>query len=188
MSGRDPNIDEIEKDLAAILGESPKETVAPLKEHPDIARQSVAPPDANQSSTAEVLDDLSEITGAELIKSVSSALRNLLRELRARRGQSSGVSTALEELHAGLSAIVDQVGELHLRVDVNGLYHGKERVLELSPYEDRAMFRAFQHGVRQFTFSQGLTITELDDLISVLTSELDPMDLEKDISTLLVDR
>lgn len=186
--------EDVLSDLDSILGESPKASPAPE-----------APPveETRYEATREEIDHQ---TTQELIIALPSILRIFGRELRLTRRQgpsgkarSSGswtttesestTSQAIIELHASLAPILDRYGEVHLRVKIDGLYIGGERVLEISPREDRALFRLFQHGVRQFSFGQGLSLDELESFVEVLTTDPDTFDqIEEDISTLLVDQ
>lgn len=120
---------------------------------------------------------------------LTRALLSLLRTLRARAGRATKGDEALVELHKGLAKYLDEHGEVVLRVSVDGLYMGERPVLKVSPMEDPALFRVFQHGIRQLAFFPGLELEELEDFISVLTTELSFAEsVEEDISTILADK
>ena len=153
-------------------------------------------------------EELDQRTIQELIVAVPPILRIFGRELRLTRRQGGAMSgmarragspteadsepetsQAIVEVHSLLAPALDRYGEIHLRVKIDGLYIGGEKVLEISPREDRALFRLFQHGVRQFSFGQGLSLAELESFVEVLTTDPDAFDqVEEDISTLLVDQ
>lgn len=126
---------------------------------------------------------------AETLGELTRVFNQLLRLLRARQGRGTGAVEALDELHAGLGRLVERLGEVNLRVAVDGLYSGDELILEVSPREDPALFRVFQHGVRHVSFLPGVTREELSSFVEVLSTEFSEVeDVEDDISTLLADR
>lgn len=195
------NVDVL-SDLDSILSDEIVVSPAAETRPPAESRPSeTAPPEPTR-------EELDSRTIQELIATVPPILRIFGRELRLTRRQGrakSGMagrassapemesdaqtSQAIAEIHAALGPVLDRYGEIHLRVKIDGLYIGGERVLEISPREDRALFRLFQHGVRQFSFGQGLSLSELESFVEVLTTDPDAFDqVEEDISTLLVDQ
>ncbi len=152
-----------------------------------------------QSSLALALAELSNAQAESLEAALGGEKRReaeltrmllmLLRLLRARQSWVTGTDSALDDLHAGLTRILDEWGEISLRVAVDGLYMGDRPVLKVSPEDDPALFRVFQHGIRQLVFLPGLDVHELQEFIDVLTTELTvTQSLEEDVSTLLADQ
>lgn len=118
------------------------------------------------------------------------ALQLLLRQLRGGRRNARGwLDTLASELHGLLISELAQRGAIHLRVGVDGFTTEGEKILDYSPRDDPAVFRLFQHGVRQLSFLPGLEREELDALLDVLTTDLSVADLaEEDITTLLASK
>lgn len=95
----------------------------------------------------------------------------------------------VEELDTLLTTLLTEHGEIHLRVAADGLYLGRDKVVETAPREDPALFRLFQHGVRQISLQPGLTREEIVGLCDVLTTDLSSLEnVEEDVTTLLASR
>ena len=142
-----------------------------------------------QAKEDDPLRDLGEDQTKKLISDLSRTLISLLRLLRSRQGRVTQAPFAMKELHEGLTSILETHGEVHLKVAVDGLYLGRYPVLATSPSDDPAIFRSFQHGVRQFSFLNGLSIDELQSFVDTLSTELKQVqDVEEDLSILLADR
>lgn len=189
-------------DLEALLGEAEKASSEKTAFEAVIVRDSLPPPAGADFETGEMSETIGgdepapgaeEAVSAELIAAAPRALRLLARELRLGKGAANqgvaSLGSGITELFIELSPILERHGELHVRVRVDGLYVGGERVLEVVPQDDRALFRLFQHGVRQFSFSEGVTPTELESFVKVVTTDPETLDhVEEDVSTLLVDQ
>jgi len=142
-----------------------------------------------EATEDDPLRDLGEDQRKELVSGLSQTLMFLLRLLRSRQGRVTQAPFAIKELHSGLTSILETHGEVHLKVAVDGLYLGQYPVLATSPADDPAIFRSFQHGVRQFSFLKGLPIKELEAFVDTLSTELKQVhEVEEDLSILLADR
>jgi len=118
------------------------------------------------------------------------AVQMLLRRLRAgHRAGRDAHDHMLGEVIEQLGALLDELGPLHLRVGMGQLSYAGAPLCEYSPREDPAVFRLFQHGVRQLSFLPGLIQEELADFVDVLTTDLSGSEfIEEDITTLLASR
>ena len=165
-----PNVQDGDGKRPSIPGATP--TPAARASQPPAERVSHAPADGPKESD------------------LRHALQLLLRQLRGGRRNARGWLEGLaSELLGLLHAELERRGAIHLRVGVDGFTHEGEKILDYSPRDDPAVFRLFQHGVRQLSFLPGLDRQELDDLLDVLTTDLTAAELvEEDITTLLASK
>ncbi len=143
----------------------------------------------SESGRHEPLAEPDEEHRREVVAGLSQCLPLLLRVLRTRAPIGGSAFNVLQELHHGLVDLLKRHHKIDLKLSIQGLSYGKDLAVAMSPKEDPALFRAFQHGIRQLSFLRGLPIDELAALVEVLTSELRQVhEVEDDLSILLADR
>jgi len=126
---------------------------------------------------------LTEGTGpvAELIREIQKAKRLL----RMYPPNNPVYVSSLDALYNKFSEVLSTEGELKLKILQKSILYNGEQVYHNPERDDNLALFFFKDGVRELTFTEGLTKDELEGFMKILTSEIDQEQATDDVVTLL---
>jgi hypothetical protein len=126
---------------------------------------------------------LTEDTGAvaELIREIQKTKKLL----RMYPPNNPVYASSLDSLYSKFSELLKTEGELKLKILQKSILYGNEQVYHNPEREDNLALFFFKDGVRELTFTDGLTRDELEGFMKILTSDLDSEQTVDDVVTLL---
>jgi len=135
-----------------------------------------------------MLDNKSQQPITEGAGSVAELIREIQKTkkiLRMYPPDNPVYTSSLDSLFSKFSELLKAEGELRLKILQKSILHNNEQVYHNPDREDNLALFFFKDGVRELTFSYGLTRDELEGFMKILTSDLDPEQTMDDVVTLL---
>ena len=93
-----------------------------------------------------------------------------------------------EEVYNKFKNIFDSTNEISLKIHQNEIIFNKEQIYHNPSKDDNLAFFFFKDGIRDITFSSGLSREEFEDFISILNTDFEKVAFDDDIVTLLWER
>jgi HEAT repeat protein len=93
-----------------------------------------------------------------------------------------------EEVYNKFKNLFNFTNELSLKIHQNKIIFNKEQIYHNPSKDDNLAFFFFKDGIRDITFSSGLSREEFEDFISILNTDFEKVALDDDIVTLLWER